>query len=195
VLQENNVRTGFFENEQFDAVRDKLPAALQPVRVRSCRSRPGAARSARGCSTATDGGSSASERRGRTRARPAVAQRGDAAHGPQDRIGLSPLCPRQRRRPRRWPRQAARAWDRDGFGDSRHARTREALPSFTLSSGDTNSYKTCRGGGTGRRTGLKILGCASSVRVRFPPPAPPYWGQDYFGATIRPDVSNLRKFE
>ena len=28
-----------------------------------------------------------------------------------------------------------------------------------------------RGGETGRRTGLKILGCASSVRVRSPPPA------------------------
>src|SRR5260221_9099650 len=29
-----------------------------------------------------------------------------------------------------------------------------------------------RGGGTGRRTGLKILGSERSVRVRFPPPAP-----------------------
>ena len=31
---------------------------------------------------------------------------------------------------------------------------------------------TRRGGGTGRRTGLKILGRESGVRVRFPPPAP-----------------------
>jgi hypothetical protein len=30
----------------------------------------------------------------------------------------------------------------------------------------------CRGGGTGRRTGLKILGSARGVRVRFPPSAP-----------------------
>ena len=29
----------------------------------------------------------------------------------------------------------------------------------------------CRGGGTGRRTGLKILGLARGVRVRFPPSA------------------------
>jgi hypothetical protein len=29
----------------------------------------------------------------------------------------------------------------------------------------------CRGGGTGRRTGLKILGLATGVRVRFPPSA------------------------
>src|SRR6516225_9970548 len=31
---------------------------------------------------------------------------------------------------------------------------------------------TGRGGGTGRRTGLKILGPARGVWVRFPPPAP-----------------------
>ena len=31
-----------------------------------------------------------------------------------------------------------------------------------------------RGGGTGRRTGLKILGAQRTVRVRFPPPAPKY---------------------
>ena len=29
----------------------------------------------------------------------------------------------------------------------------------------------CRGGGTGRRTGLKILGLATGVGVRFPPSA------------------------
>ncbi len=33
---------------------------------------------------------------------------------------------------------------------------------------------TCRGGGTGRRTGLKILRSARVVRVRFPPPAITY---------------------
>jgi integrase len=31
MLQENNTRTGFFEREQFEAVRSHLPAALQPV--------------------------------------------------------------------------------------------------------------------------------------------------------------------
>ena len=36
-------------------------------------------------------------------------------------------------------------------------------------------YSECRGGGIGRRTGLKILGPAKGVRVRLPPPAPVYW--------------------
>jgi integrase len=31
MLRENNVRTGFFELEQFQAVRSRLPAAIQPV--------------------------------------------------------------------------------------------------------------------------------------------------------------------
>src|SRR5919108_4097835 len=33
-----------------------------------------------------------------------------------------------------------------------------------------------RGGGTGRRTGLKILGPARGARVRSPPPAPFFLG-------------------
>jgi hypothetical protein len=35
-----------------------------------------------------------------------------------------------------------------------------------------NRCQTCRGGGTGRRTGLKILGPARGVWVQDPPPAP-----------------------
>ena len=35
----------------------------------------------------------------------------------------------------------------------------------------TRMRSSGRGGGTGRRTGLKILGLARGVRVRFPPPA------------------------
>ena len=31
MLEERNVRTGFFEHEQFDAIRDHLPATWQPV--------------------------------------------------------------------------------------------------------------------------------------------------------------------
>ena len=31
MLKENNVRTGFFEREQFEAVRGHLPEPLQPV--------------------------------------------------------------------------------------------------------------------------------------------------------------------
>jgi hypothetical protein len=81
-------------------------------------------------------------------------------------------CSSRAARPRRRPRQAACAWDRDSFRDSRQAWTCKAVASFTRRSGVTISYKTCRGGGTGRRTGLKILGCASSVRVQPPPPAP-----------------------
>jgi hypothetical protein len=72
------------------------------------------------------------------------------------------------------PCQGAFTFDSTSFNyfrDSRQAWTREAVPSLTLTSGYTICYKTCRGGGTGRRTGLKILGSDRSVRVRFPPPA------------------------
>ena len=46
--------------------------------------------------------------------------------------------------------------------------TDQANPVESLSS---THRITCRGGGTGRRTGLKILGPARGVWVRFPPPA------------------------
>ena len=38
MLQEHNIRTGFFEREQFEAVRDHLPAPFRPV-IRSPFSR------------------------------------------------------------------------------------------------------------------------------------------------------------
>ena len=31
MLREDNVRTGFFEREMFEAVRDRLPEELQPM--------------------------------------------------------------------------------------------------------------------------------------------------------------------
>ena len=48
----------------------------------------------------------------------------------------------------------------------------EAVQAFGLTCHNTATYKLCRGGGTGRRTGLKILGPARGVWVRCPPPAP-----------------------
>src|SRR5262249_21754532 len=94
-------------------------------------------------------------------------------------VGLPPRCDRQRIRPvgRRGKAGRLERWDNpwDKIDPTYKALSVEGLTSDTR----TRCYLR-RGGETGRRTGLKILGLERGVRVRFPSPAINYDDLAYF---------------